>query len=284
MNTFLEETTKYLLDVLDDELMLPTFSLNEINDDGTMIHHVSCKEICAGDKIKPTNVIKYITLFMMFDSFIEKKYPSFIGCDFSKRYSKLPEKNVNQKLEKICYCILLIIRNTIIHHMEYFLETSERIEINYLQNRNQIKLILTHLSLKYIMSYITYRIRNEIINNVYLERYSNEYLRLIKDGIEDIRYKNQNVSKKISKLSVFKLNRCYVVVSDLEKMEWTRKILIDRNNDNTYDIVIKKNGNTFIIPLYEYTTIEEMIKVETTFFEINKSPRLALQASGAENG
>lgn len=258
MNTFLEQTRDYIFDVLDDELILPTFVKIDISIDGKMGYNLFCKGIRAGDRFKPTNIIKYLTLFTIFDSYLEIKYPCLQGHDFGKRFNKLPENTASARMEKIGYCILLIIRNTIIHHIDNLLEIDEKIEASYNQSGLLNTVSISISSLNYILSYIAYMINGNILNDYYFEKYSKEYYRQTINGLNKLVYKDRKVLKQKIGEDGFSIIRKAIYVKENANIEEVINIIKAANQYDDSDILIHKDGIRLIIPSIEYSSISKM--------------------------
>lgn len=70
----------------------------------------------GGDTRTPvgTNIINIVT-FMLIDSIIDKKNPSLVGSDYTKKYREMTTDNQVSCILKECFRIIRLIRNAIIH-------------------------------------------------------------------------------------------------------------------------------------------------------------------------
>ena len=266
MNKFISKTSEYLKYVFVDEYSLPNYSKLDISNTGQITYSFVSNGIVLSDHKKPTSIIKYLTLFMLYDSYLENKYGYLNVPNYVSRFKKLPEDTIITQIEKEFYCVLLVLRNAIIHHLGLLEESNDRTSVEYQYDKSTFAIDINFKSLKLITSFVAHRLEEKVINTHYTERFLKDYYKSTFMGINRLIYRNNKRKILNYKKWNFPLNRNYIIISENADIERVATILRECDLFNKTDYVLITQDAQYIIPSCEYQGIDKMLLVETPYF------------------
>jgi len=267
LKSFENQCLDYIQSAFEKEIELPIHSKIEFNDNGSIIYNLHINDINSGRIIKPHKYIDYLTVFMLFDALLEKQIPKLNEkLSYRSKLDYLPELTNIDKIQKDFYRFIIIIRNSIIHHLDEINDLGDSIAIEYKFQGKKNSIKINFDSLNNIISYVTFRVKNEILNGYYFELYVLEYYYRTILGIEYCQYNDDNILPKKKLSESFQLNRNYVFIKNEIEVETIRKKLEQANLLNSSDYVYEKNNIQYIIPSIKFQKIDDMQKLTKNYF------------------
>lgn len=267
MESFKAQCLDYIQSAFEKEIQLPSHSKIEINENGIINYHIKINSIIVGKNIRPHRYIDYLTVFMLFDAFLEKQIPALIEKQsFDAKLNILPNESKTDKIQKELYRYIIIIRNSIVHHLEEIKVSEDSIFMEYVFNHKKNSLKVSLDSVNSIISYIAYRVKNEIINEYYFRLYIEEYYKRVLKGIQNCEYKGNPITPEMSISDSFSFNRNYVFIKNNEDEEEKRSKLVQANLFNETDYIFQNREEQFIIPGVKFQGIEKMKESSELYF------------------
>lgn len=141
MHVIIENGLKFLKQT-NFKLLIPEYATISIQDDKKIVN------FCTEDKINQNNIekiqlFKIITIFALFDFFIDLKSPNTLGKSFKAKYQNLPSSNDAEIILKQTFRLAKIIRNSFIHNLSNLQQLEDPLTIDYTFNNTNFKLTIS---------------------------------------------------------------------------------------------------------------------------------------------
>lgn len=267
MKSFQEQCLNYILKSFEHKIILPTHSKIDYRGIGKFHYNLSVRNAYHKSNNKPHRYIDYLIVFMLFDSFMENRISELINkTSYDKRLNFLTEKTKSDIYQKEFYRYIIIIRNSIVHHLKEIEDHGESLFMDYeFQNKkNSLKISVN--SINSIISYIAYIVKNEVLNNYYNELIIEEYYKRAIHGIEECYYKGIIIEPKNVESNTFIFNRDYMFIKKNINADLMEEELRRCNLMNQTDYIYQNDNKQFIIPASEFNGIEKMLELNSINF------------------
>lgn len=102
-------------------------------------------------------VSNLLLVFTLYDGWLEDKYSLVEGASFKAHYDGLPYSTNEERIQKDCYRILKILRNTIQHNLSALvLDKDNNVSLSYLHRNTDFKLSISNKGMELLFGLVRY--------------------------------------------------------------------------------------------------------------------------------
>ena len=138
-------------------------------------------------KLSKTPAISCLTVFTLFDAYLENKYSMVPGMSFKQRYNKLPSSTNQNIIERECYRLMKTIRNGFVHNINAIVSSNNTFNFNYKSPKGTVfnlDISSDKLELLYSIILILVRGKYEIATKGHFQNVICTYYSDLKDYID----------------------------------------------------------------------------------------------------